>query len=160
MPVQLTYSRTGKKGLPGLVAWDFGPADITTVIAEGVIPFGNGVVKGTGSRSGIVGNAAGTVLGLAVRSILSVNAINTNADAFGATEVVAIMREGYMWVLNEGTAALAEGSTVYLDAAGKVVNSAAAGAVALTGSRVEQPAAVGEVALIRIQTSIPAPAAP
>lgn len=158
MPVQLTYSRTGKKGLPGLVAWDFGPADITSVIAEGTIPFGNAVIKGTATRSGIVGSTA--VLGFAVRSILSVNAINTNTDAFGATEVVAVMREGYMWVLNEGTGAIAEGTQVYVNATGKVVNSAASGAVAVPGTRVEQPAAVGEVALIRIQTSIPAPAAP
>lgn len=158
MPVQLTYNRTGKKGLPGLVAWDFGPADITTVIAEASIPFGNAVVKGAATRSGVVGSA--NILGFAVRSILSVNAINTNTDAFGATEVVAVMREGYMWVLNEGSGAIAEGTQVYVNAAGKVVNSAASGAVAVPGTRVEQPAAVGEVALIRIQTSIPAPAAP
>lgn len=158
MPVQLTYSRTGKKGLPGLVAWDFGTADITSVIAEATIPFGDAVIKGTGSRSGIVGSA--NILGFAVRSILSVNAINTNTDAYGATEVVGVLREGYIWVVNQGSGAIAEGSQVYVNATGKVVNSAASGAVAVPGARVEHGGAVGDSVLIRVQTSIPAPAAP
>lgn len=158
MPVQTSYTRNGKKGLPGLIGWDFGTADLTSVLAEAVLPFGDAVVEGTKARTGIPGNT--NVIGFTTRSILSVYAINNAVDANGPTEMAAIMREGYLWSINNGSGAIADGSQVYVNAAGKVVNSAAAGAVAVPGCRVESGGAVGATIFLRVQTAIPAPAAP
>lgn len=158
MPVQTVYTKRMKQGLPGLVGWDFGSADITSVVAEGTIPFGNAVIQGTKARTGIVGSA--NVLGFAVRSLMSINAINTFTDAYGDDEVVGVLRTGYIWSVNNGSGAIADGSQVYVNATGQVVNSAAAGAVAVPGSRVETGGAVGALVFLRIQTAIPAPAAP
>ncbi len=163
MPVQTSYTRNGKKGLPGLIGWDFGTADLTSVLVETVLPFGYAVVQGTKARTGKPGNT--NVIGFAARSILSVYAINngyTNPaepEAYGLTEMAAVMREGYIWAVNNGGAALADGSAVYVNAAGQVVNSAAAGAVAVPGCRVEVGGAVGAMVFLRIQTAIPAAAA-
>lgn len=153
MPAQTVYTKRMKQGLPGLVGWDFGTADLTSVIAEGVLPFGDAVVQGTKARTGVVGNV--NVIGFTTRSLMSVYAINNFVDAHGPTESVAIMREGYIWSVNNGGAAIADGSQVYVNATGKVVNSAAAGAVAVPGCRVELGGAVGALVFLRIQTAIP-----
>lgn len=165
MPVQTSYTRNGKKGLPGLIGWDFGTADLTSVLVEtDPLPFGYAVVQGTKARTGKVGNT--NVIGFACRSILSVYAINngytnpSEPEAYGPTEMAAIMREGYIWAVNNGGAAVADGSQVYANATGQVVNSAAAGAVAVPGCRVEIGGAVGAAIFLRVQTAIPAPAAP
>lgn len=153
MPVQTSYGKNMAKGLPGLVAWDFGPADITSVIAESELNFGRSVVQGTKARTGKQG--ATDSLGFAVRSILNVYAIDNNKDAYGPTEAAAILRSGYIWVKNEGGNALADGSAAYVNATGQVVDSAAAGAVAIPGTRVEIGGAIGAVVLLRVQTGIP-----
>lgn len=164
MPVQTSYTRNGKKGLPGLIGWDFGTADLTSVLVEAVLPFGYAVVQGTKARTGIPGNT--NVIGFACRSILSVYAINNgytnpnDPEAYGTTEMAAVMREGYIWAVNNGGAAIADGSAVYVNATGQVVNSAAAGAVAVPGCRVEIGGAVGAMVFLRVQTAIPAPTAP
>lgn len=159
MPVQTSYTRNGKKGLPGLIGWDFGTADLTSVLVEAVLPFGYAVVRGTKARTGIPGNT--NVIGFACRSILSVYAIDngytnpSQPEAYGTTEMAAIMREGYIWAVNNGGAVVADGSQVYVNATGQVVNSAAAGAVAVPGCRVEIGGAVGAAIFLRVQTGIP-----
>lgn len=153
MPVQTSYTRNMPRAKQGLIAWDFGTADLTSVAAQGVIPFGAAVVKGSAERTGIVGSA--DILGFAACSILNVYQIDNNAEAFGPTEMVPVMREGYIWIKNEGTAAILEGDDVYVNATGKLVNSAAAGAVVVTGSRVEKGGPIGEFILIRVKTGIP-----
>jgi len=149
MPVQTVYTKNIKKSLPGVIAWDFGTADLVSAVAEGVVPFGYAVIQGTKARTGVVG--AVKVVGFATRSILSQYAIINNTDAYGLTEMISILREGYLWVVNGGGAAIADGSQLYVDPTGKVVNSAAAGAVAVPGSRVETGGAVGALMLIRVK---------
>lgn len=158
MPVQTTYTKNIKKAVPGLIGWDFGTADLTSVLAEAVLPFGDAVVQGTKARTGIPGNVK--VIGFTTRSILSVYAINNNVDAHGATEMASIIREGYVWSVNNGSGAIADGSDVYVNATGKVVNSAAAGAALVPNSRVEIGGAVGALVLLRVKTGGTAYVAP
>lgn len=158
MPVQLTYTKRMRRAKVGLVAWDFGSADLTSVVAQAVIPFGNAVVKGTAERTGIVGSD--DILGFAVTSMLSQYAINNFVDAYGPTEMVAVLRSGYIWVQNKGTVALVAGDPVYVNATGQVVNAAAAGAVMVPGSVIEKGAAIDDFVLLRVQTGIPAATAP
>jgi hypothetical protein len=148
MGVQTTYTKRMKKGTPGLILWDFGTADLTSAIAEGVIPFGYAVVQGSKARTAIVGNVK--VIGFATRSLMSIYSINNFVDAFGPQETVPVMREGYVWCVNEGGAAVGDGTQVYADATGKVVNSAAAGALAVPGCRFEIGGAVGALVLVRV----------
>lgn len=158
MPAQTTYSKNIKKAVPGLIGWDFGTADLTSVLAEGVIPFGYAVVQGTKARTAVVGNTK--VIGFATRSILSQYAIINQVDSYGATEMVAVIREGYVWAINGGSGAVADGSDVYVNAAGAVVNSAAAGAALVPNSRVEIGGAVGALVLLRVKTGGTAYVAP
>lgn len=156
MPVQTSYSINMPRAKQGLIAWDFGTADLTTVIAQGVIPFGNAVIKGNAERTGIVGSA--DILGFAACSILNIYQIDNNVEAYGPTEPVALVRSGYIWIKNEGAAAILPDTGAYVNATGKLVNSAAAGAVAVPGSRIEKGGAVGQFCLVRVQTAIPAAA--
>lgn len=151
MPVQTTYTKNIKKSLPGVIAWDFGTADLVSAVAEGVIPFGVAVIQGTKARTALAGGAA--IIGFATRSILSQYAIINNSDVYGPTEMVSILRDGYIWVLNSGAAAVADGSQLYVDPTGKVVSSATVGAVAVPGSRVEVGGAVGALVLIRVKAT-------
>lgn len=155
MPVQTSYTKDQRRGLPGLVAWDFGTADITSVLAEGVIPFGNAVKPGSKARTGVVATSGDTI-GFAVRSILNIYAIDNAVDAYGPTEPVGVLRSGYIWLKNEGAGAIADNSALYVNATGKVVNSAAAGAAVVPGSSIEIGGAVGDVVLVRVQSKVPA----
>lgn len=153
MPVQTSYAKTMRRSVNGVVAWDFGPADITSVHAEGIINFGAGVVKGAASRSGLQGST--DLQGFAVRSILSQYAINASfpgppVEAYGVTETVAVLRSGYIWLTNKGTAAVEEGDRAYINAAGLFVDAATAGAIELVNSRIELGGAPGEVCLVRV----------
>lgn len=154
MPVQTSYTKRMKPAVAGLIGWDFGTADLTSVLVETALPFGNFAVQGTKARTAVPGNT--NVIGVATRSLLSVYAINNAVDAHGPTEMAPIMREGYVWSPNAGGAALADGGAVYANATGQLVNSAAAGALLVPGCRVEIGGAVGAMCLLRIQTAIPA----
>lgn len=148
MPVQTVYTKTMKKGTPGLILWDFGTADLTSAIAEGVIPFGYAVIQGSKARTAIVGNVK--VIGFATRSLMSVYAINNFVDSFGPQEPVPVMRSGYFWGINAGLAAVADGSAVYANAAGAVCDSTAAGALVVPGCRFEIGGAIGALVLVRV----------
>lgn len=153
MTVQTAYTKTMRRGLNGQVAWDFADADIVSGNAEAVVNFGAAVIKGVAGRSVIQGSVK--VLGFAVRSILNQHAINNSfpgpaVEAYGTTETVGYLRQGYVWITNKGAAAILEGENVRISAAGLLVEAAAVGAVELATCRVEKGGAVGEVCLIRV----------
>jgi len=150
MSAQTAYTKNIRKAVKGQAAWDFGTADITTVIAEAVIPFGHAVIKGAADGSGIVGDTL--VLGFAVRSLINENSVENRVNSFAQGEATAIMREGYIYIQNDSPAtAIAEGEDVFVDPTGAVVASGDAGAVKVTGCRVEESAAAGSIARIRVQ---------
>lgn len=161
MSVQTSYNKTMRRAVNGLVAWDFGPADITSVHAEGVVNFGAGVIKGAGERSGIQGSA--NLLGFAVRSILNQYAINNSfpgpaVEAYGPTETVAVLRSGYIWLTNKGTGAVTPDGPAHVNAAGLFVDAASAGAIELENTRIERGGAPGEVCLVRVGVNLTAAA--
>jgi hypothetical protein len=158
MAVQLTYTKNMPKALPGLIGWDFGTADLTSMLAEGVLPYGNAVKKGSKARTAVVGNTG--VLGFVARSLMSIYAIDNNVDAHGPKEMAAIMREGYLWTTNKSATGVVDNAAVYVNASGELVNTGDAGAALVPGCSIEIGGAAGAMVLIRIQTTIPAPAAP
>lgn len=155
MTVQLSYTKTMRPALNGQVAWDFGTADISSAnVAAASIGFGVAAVKGAGSRTVIAGNVG--VLGWTVRSLMSQHSINNAVEAYGEKETAAIIREGYVFVLNSSPTAVVEGAAVYVNAAGLLVNTGDVGSAIVPGCRVERGAASGAMCLLRVQTSIPA----
>lgn len=155
MVVQTTYTKNIRQAINGQVAWDFGTADITSHEAEETILFGTSVLKGTEVNSVKIGNTADTVKGIAVRSLINENSVNQGAVSYAEFESVAVLREGYIYLTNNSAATtLAEDEDVFFDAAGLLVATGDTGAVKLVGSRIEQGAAVGGLALVRIQINL------
>lgn len=155
MVVQTTYTKEIRQAINGQIAWDFGTADITSHEAEATIPFGAAVLKGTATNSVKVGNTTDTVKGIATRSLINENAVEKGLTSYAEFESVSVLREGYIYLTNNSAAtALAEDEDVYFDAAGLLVASGDSGAVKLIGSRIEQGAAVGALALVRVQINL------
>lgn len=152
MTVQTSYVKNIRQAINGQVAWDFGTADITSHEAEATIPFGAVVIKGTETNSVKVGNTTDIQKGFAVRSLINENSVEQGSTSYAQFESVAVLREGYIFLTNNSAATtLAEDEDVYISAAGLLVAQADAGSVKLVGSSIEQGAAVGALALVRVQ---------
>lgn len=155
MVAQTSYTKELRVAINGMVAWDFGTADITSANADAVVPFGVAVVKGSTAGSVIAGRTADLVKGIAVRSLINENAVENGTVSFAKFETVAILREGYIWMTNKSAAtAVAEDDDVFLNPTGELTDSGEVGAIKLVGSRVEQGAAAGALALVRIQINL------
>ncbi len=151
MTVQTSYTKNIRQAINGQVAWDFGTADITSHDAEATVPFGASVIKGTASRSVIVGNTTTLVLGIATRSLINEESVTQNTQEYATTETVSVLRSGYIFLDNNSPAtALVEGDQAFFNAVGLLVDTGDAGAVALVGSRIEQGGAAGEIILMRL----------
>lgn len=149
MSAQTSYKKTMEKSVPGVVAWDFGTTDTTTITATAEVVFGTAVTKAGA-------NGKTDVLGFAIRDLMSHNAIENNVTAYGAKESIGLLREGYMFVRNDSSATKIDTyADVYINATGKVVASGDTGAVLLQGCRVEDGAAAGGVMLIRVHVNNP-----
>lgn len=149
MVAQTSYTKEMRVSVPGVIAWDFGTADTTSLTSTGVVPFGTAV-----TTAGVVGNV--NVKGFAIRDLMSRNAIETDETEYGATETIGLMREGYLYVRNDSPAtALATDENVFINATGQVVATGDAGAVALQGCSIELGGAAGAVILIRVNINRP-----
>lgn len=159
MVAQTTYTKNIRQAIAGQVAYDFGTADITSHnVVESVIPFGVAVQRGLAANDNSVRIGGtnvltdATVIGFTVRSLLQQNAVNNNLTSYAVTETAGVIRKGYIFVTNTGTAAIAEGEAIRINnATGAVTGDAAGGAIiALTDVFAEQDAAAGAICLIRI----------
>lgn len=155
MPAQTAYTKELREAINGMIAWDFGTADITSANADAVVPFGVAVIKGSTDGSVIVGRTTDLVKGISVRSLINENAVEQGAVSNAKFETVAILRAGYIWMTNKSAAtAVAEDDDVFLNAVGELTDASEGGAVKLVGSRVEIGAAAGALALVRIQINL------
>lgn len=149
MVAQTSYTKEMAPSVPGVIAWDFGTADTTSLTATGVVPFGVAVTK-----AGVPGKV--DVKGFAIRDLMSRNAIETNKTEYGATETIGLVREGYLYVRNDSpSTTLAADESVFIDADGKVVATGDTGAVELKGCSIELGGAAGKVILIRVHINRP-----
>lgn len=150
MSAQTSYSQNAPAGLPGLVAHDFGQADIISRLAEGDIEFGRVVSRGTDPDNQVVpGNGVTTVMGLSVRDLA--REVDNNGDSLYVDEsVAAVMKKGYMWVtvLDAGAP---DDALYFVNATGEIgVGAPGAGQTALTGVNLETTVGAGELAIVRV----------
>lgn len=120
MTVQTVYTNNIAVALPGLVAYDFGQADIVDfrVTETNGIPFGRAVVRATDDQSIELGNGT-SVIGIVARGTTSRQAVDNNEAEWGDDTSAPVVRQGYIWVTNVGTA-VTEGATAAFDADGQL----------------------------------------
>ena len=147
---QTSYSLNAPAALPGLIS-DIGPHEIVSKKAEGTIPFGYAVSRGTDADNQVA--AGGTApIGVAVRDLHREISDAGNTE-YVDLETAAIMRKGYIWVTIAATTGV-PGATLYsVDATGAIeIGTAGAGQTQLTGWSLENTvASAGDLGLIRVE---------
>lgn len=148
MTAQTSYSINQRVSLAGVV-YAQAPHDIISRAAEGTIPFGVVVSRGTDKNAQAV--VGGTEpLGVSVRFLDTEGAINTGAIDIKDTVTAAIIRDGYIWVaVPSGCTA---GDVVSYNTTTGVIDAGAPGAgeAALDGAFFDSSAAAGELAVLRL----------
>jgi len=136
-------------GLPGLIAHDFGQADIVSRQAEGAIEFGRVVSRGTDPDNQVVPGGDATAWGLSVRDVA--HEVRADGDAiYDDKDTAAIMRKGYLWV-TVADAGVPGDALNYVDATGAIgVGTPEAGETALPEATLETTVGAGELAVIRV----------
>lgn len=162
MTVQTTYTKNIRPAIAGMIAYDFGTADVTSHNVIGTIPFGVAVKRGpVGANDNDntikLGTAttdelsATNVVGFTVRSLLQQNAVNNNLTSYAVGETAAVMREGYIFVTNSGATAIVEGETIGVNpVTGAVEKNTTASTIVLSNCIAQQDAAAGAILLIRV----------
>lgn len=135
-------------GLPGLIAHDFGQADIVSRLAEGEILPGIVVSRGTDPDNQVVPGGDATAWGLSVRDVA--REVNVDGDpVYDDKDVAAIMRKGYLWVI-VADAGVPGDALNYVDATGAIgVGAPEVGETALTEVTLETTVGAGELAVVR-----------
>lgn len=139
---------------------DLSMADVTTGVADVVIPFARAVVSGSAAkRDTLPGAAAGFFLGISVRKTVGVSSSYITGQGQGSANVSGSYRigeetsrvsHGRIWVKTLGGATV--GAQVYaLPTTGELTNTATAGNHLLQGCTFLTAAAAGELALIQVK---------
>lgn len=162
MTVQTSYSLNVRPALIGMQA-DASLEDITTRVAETIIPYGRVAVRGVGDRSvKLVSGVNDLFLGIALRIQGEENPYNlavqpSEKSQYEITEFASILRTGSVWVYSE--TATTPGQPVYYRYAangpntilGRFRSTDDAGFVTLlTGAQFETVALAGSMARIRL----------
>lgn len=145
MAAQTSYAKEQVVALNGQVAHDFGTADIVSRVVEDAagLGFGLTVSKGTTEDSIVAGNA--NVIGIVTRSAISFAAAETRVDIYAQKDSAPVLRKGYIFVTNTGTA-VAQGDTAAFTAAGQL----SATGTTVAGITVERDTAQNAIALLRV----------
>lgn len=127
-------------------------------VAEGVIPFGRIVTRGSGSRSCILPTAAGDVLGVSHRT-LAIQANSSEVVEYADKREVGILEEGEIWLECDET--VVEGDDAFYvngsgaGVAGRVRNDAAAGdATVLVNAKIESGGTIGQLVKLKIPAAV------
>lgn len=120
---QTTYNSDMPKARAGMIAYPMRPASVQTYAAEGVVPFGYAVVKGTTKDQAKVPTVVGDVLYGFAQMTLAINETAASGSAAYATKMAMnVLKFGEIWVPYSGSAPT-PGLAVYVDvlvAPGKV----------------------------------------
>lgn len=110
MAIQTAYAAAHSVGYPGQLA-DGNPTEIVSLVAEGNIPMGSVVKKGTSDNQVLVGGPL--PIGIAVRSL------DVEADIYAATQVLGVLKKGYIYLTIANTGAKAAALKI-VDATGVI----------------------------------------
>lgn len=151
MTAQTSYTIDQGIGYAGQL-FDVGPQIRISRSAEGDVPFGVAVVRGTDAdKQGAAGAAAdGSLLGIAYRSLEREGAANTGEIQYNDTETLGILQSGRIYAVCPtgcvpGDLVNAVNATGVLDS-----GAAVAGETQLDDAQWDSTAAAGELGVIRL----------
>ncbi|WP_434706670.1 hypothetical protein J3Q07_16435 [Pseudomonas sp. D4-18] len=154
-----TFGQYAGKAFEGQIN-DLSMADITTAVADVVIPFARAVVVGSAAKRGKLPVAdAALFLGISVRKPVGVSGSYMTAQGvdngnlvggYRIGEEVSLVSHGRIWVKTLAGATV--GGKVYaLPTTGELTNAATAGNHELVGCSFLTAAAAGELALVQVK---------
>ena len=155
MSAQTSYTIKQGEAYAGLI-YAQAPHDIVSRAVETAagIGFGVAVSRGTDPDTQAVLAEATGFLGITIRSLEKEGAANTGAIKWNQYETAGILREGYIWAVCP-TGCVPGDLVNYVDDTGVLDSGAAtAGETQLDGAKWETTASAGELAVIRIETSV------
>ncbi|SEP57607.1 hypothetical protein SAMN03159444_00100 [Pseudomonas sp. NFACC02] len=158
-----TFGQYAGKAYEGQIN-DLSMADVTTGVADVVIPFGRAVVSGSAAkRDALPGAGAGFFLGISVTKTVGVSSSYVTGQGQGSVNLPGSYRvgeetsrvsHGRVWVKTLGGATV--GQQVYaLPTTGELTNAATAGNHLLPGCTFLTAAAAGELALMQVKAINP-----
>ncbi len=154
MTVQTAYDINTANAVAGQLA-DIGFNEIDSKQAEGVVPFGVIVSRGTndGQAAVGIGSGAGQELGVSVRDLAREGAANTGAVQYEDKDTLAVMRLGsggqiYVAIPSGGSA----GDAIKFTDTTGVIDAGAVGAgeTLIAGATLEEDVAAGKIGKIRL----------
>ncbi len=117
MVAQTTYNETPAAGFAGMLNELFHPRVVDTNIAEGAVPIGQPVKKGTADAQGIVATAAGDILnGISLFASDLVN--DSGTPTWSDEEAFPVLRSGRMYVTAGET--VVKGDPVFAGVGGEI----------------------------------------
>ena len=125
--VQSSYTRYQAAAQAGMPA-DMHGWDADTGVAEGTIPFGYAVSRGSADNGVIPGGP--TFKGIAIRDI---TISHDTADQYEEPDNVAVMNRGDIWV-KVGTSVVNDKQAYYNSSTGEIGDSGISNAVAIAGA--------------------------
>jgi hypothetical protein len=151
MSAQTSYAINQPVAYAGLIYDANSGRDVVSRDAEGVVPFGVAVGRGTDAdRQCAAGGAATAYLGVSVRSLEREGAANTGAVQYEDTETVGIMRTGYVWAVCP-TGCVPGDAVIYTVATGVLdTGVAGVGAAEIDGAAWQTTTAAGDLGVIRL----------
>lgn len=155
MSAQINYNTyQDKRGLHGSL-YDLNPAELTSGCAEGAVPFGVAVSRGTNEQQILAGGADADIIGISLRDLgKSSLTIGVSATQIEDTQMGTVLRSGYINVKIETGTATAGNQAKYDTVTGVIVgdDEPVAGNIALLSNAFfEKGAGNGEVAVLRFK---------
>lgn len=155
MSAQINYNAyQDVRGLHGSL-YDLNPAELTSGCAEGAVPFGVAVSRGTNEQQILAGGADTDIIGISVRDLgKSSLTIGVTATQIEDTQMGTVLRSGYINVLLSTGSATAGAQARVNVTTGEIIGdseSVAGDVVLLTDGYFEKGAGNGEVAVLRFK---------
>ncbi len=156
MSVQTSYPTGFEPAVEGQQA-NNASQDLTVRSAEGEIPFGRAVVRGTADRQAkLVSGSSDKFLGVSLRIVGVENPLGGELTKYDDKEPASVLRKGYVWVVTEQ--AVVPGDDVYYrhtapgsEKLGQFRKDAdTSNATQLANATFETTAEAGKLAVIRI----------
>lgn len=150
MVAQTAYTTSIANATPGLLA-DINNNEIDSFLAEGAIPFGVVVQRGTSDKQVTVGGDA-LGIGISIRDLSREGAQGSGNVSYADEETVGVLRRGKIFVtIPSGGSA---GDPInYVDATGVIdAGVPVAGETAIAGATLEEDVAAGGIGAIRVTT--------
>lgn len=128
--------------------YDIRPDVVTSFAAEGAVPFGLAVTRGTNKdkQCDVIDNAADSFLGVALKEHTVVQTGDT--AQYEDTDTVAVLEQGACWV--EVTSDVAAGAAAYVDVANGKFTDVATDNLAVPGGKFITTATSGNLAALAI----------